>query len=56
MRLITFDLRSDPGIADDPTSVRIEDVRLAAALLVGAASAAEAEIASSGFAGGIGST
>jgi hypothetical protein len=51
MRLVTFDLGSRPIDAAGETSARIEDLRLAAALLVGAASAAEAEIASSGFAG-----
>jgi hypothetical protein len=37
----------------DPTAInaRVEDVRLAACLLVAAASAAEAELASSGVAG-----
>ena len=44
MRLVTFDLGSSSNDAPSETSARIEDLRLAAALLVGAASAAEAEL------------
>jgi hypothetical protein len=50
MRLVTFDLGSRPIDAPSETSARIEDLRLAAALLVGAASAAEAELAGAAFA------
>jgi hypothetical protein len=38
-------------VAGTAINARVEDVRIAVALLVGAASAAEAEIANSGFAG-----
>ena len=48
---VHFDLGSDPVVAGTSINARIQDVRLATALLVGAASAAEAEIASSGVAG-----
>ena len=50
MRSIFVDLGSDV-VAGTSINARVEDVRLAVALLVGAASAAEAEIASSGVAG-----
>lgn len=48
---ILFTLGSDPVVAGGAVNARIEDVRLAACLLVAAASAAESEIASSGVAG-----
>jgi hypothetical protein len=51
MRSILIDRGSDPVVAGTAINARVEDVRIAARLLVGAASAAEAEIASSGFAG-----
>ena len=41
---------SDPVVARDQVRARVQDVRLAAALLAGAASAAEAEIAGAAFA------
>ena len=47
MRLVTFDLGSDPRIAGGAVNARLADVRLAVALLVGAASSAEQEIAGS---------
>ena len=47
MRLVSFDLGSDPGIAGGAVNARLADVRLAVALLVGAASSAEQEIAGS---------
>ena len=48
---ILFTLGSDPVVAGGAVNARIEDVRLAACLLVAAAASAELEIASSGVAG-----
>ena len=47
MRLVTFDLGSSSNDAPSETSARIEDIRLAVAILAGAVSVAEAELASS---------
>ena len=49
MRLVTFDLGPGPVDAPSATSARIADIKLAAAILAGAASVAEAELASSDF-------
>jgi hypothetical protein len=48
---ILIDRGSDPVVAGTAINARLEDTRIAACLLVAAASAAEAEIASSGVAG-----
>jgi hypothetical protein len=48
---ILIDRGDGPVVAGTAINARVEDVRIAACLLVGAASAAEAEIASSGVAG-----
>jgi hypothetical protein len=47
MRLVSFDLGSDPVAAGGAVNDRIEDLQLAVALLGAAASAAEQEIAGS---------
>jgi hypothetical protein len=51
MRLVSFDLGSDPIVAGGAVNARVEDIKLAAALLAAATSAAEQELAGSAFAG-----
>lgn len=45
MRLVTFDMGSGADPSTSASSGQVEDIRLAVAILAGAASAAEAEIA-----------
>ena len=47
MRLVTFDMGSGADPSTSASSGRVEDIRLAVAILAGAVSVAEAEMASS---------
>jgi hypothetical protein len=53
MRSILIDRGSDPVVAGTAINARVEDVRIAACLLVGAASAAEAELAAHAWSPGV---
>jgi hypothetical protein len=53
MRSILIDRGSDPVVAGTAINARVEDVRIAACLLVGAASAAEAELAAHAWSRGV---
>jgi hypothetical protein len=53
MRSILIDLGSDPVVAGTAINAWVEDVRIAACLLVGAASAAEAELAAHAWSPGV---
>ena len=53
MRSILIDRGSDPVVAGTAINARVEDVRIAACLLVGAASAAEAELAARAWSPGV---
>jgi hypothetical protein len=50
---ILIDRGSDPVVAGTAINARVEDVRIAACLLVGAASAAEAELAAHAWSPGV---
>jgi hypothetical protein len=50
MRLVTFDMGSGADPSTSASSGRVEDVRLAVAILAGAVSVAEAELAGAAFA------
>jgi hypothetical protein len=50
---ILIDRGSDPAVAGTAINARVEDVRIAACLLVGAASAAEAELAAHAWSPGV---
>jgi hypothetical protein len=53
MRSILIDLGSDSVVVGTAINARVEDVRIAACLLVGAASAAEAELAAHAWSPGV---
>ena len=50
---ILIDRGSDPAVAGTAINARVDDVRIAACLLVGAASAAEAELAAHAWSPGV---